>query len=125
MLGLCSGCSGPDADLLPAYRGVEVPTARLDDPAARARGRDLYLEHCAHCHGARADGRGLRHSAFAGPPADFTSRAWRRRISPRRAFQVVREGSPGTAMPAWKGTLRAEESWDVVAYVLSVAEDRP
>jgi len=39
-------------------------------------------------------------------------------------FEVVSEGKRGTSMPAWP-TLSSDQKWDVVAYVLSVAEDGP
>lgn len=118
-LGLFPGCNG-DRDLPPAYRGVEVPHARLASARARERGRALFLEHCALCHGEGADGRGVRRS-LSSRPADFTDPSWRRRTSPRRIFWVIREGVRGTAMPAWK-VLDESETWDLVAYLLSVAE---
>jgi mono/diheme cytochrome c family protein len=119
------GCSGPNAGLPAAYRRVEVPADRLRSLEARARGRALFREHCALCHGERADGHGPRHAAFDRPPADFTDAAWRTRTSDRRAFFVIREGVAGTAMPSWKGTLDDGEVWDLVAYVRSVAEPGP
>ena len=122
-LGLCSGCSAPDAELPRAYRNLEIPVARLADPAARERGRALFVAHCAHCHGERADGHGERRAALTRPPADFTSRAWRQRTSPRRTLWIVREGLQGTPMPAWKGTLTETQSWDLVAFVLSVSQE--
>lgn len=106
--------------LPPEYRNVAVPLARLASPAARAHGRALFLEHCAICHGERADGQGRRRS-WSVQPADFTDRAWRERMTPRRVYYVVREGVRGTPMPAWK-VLGKDETWDLVAYVLSVAE---
>jgi mono/diheme cytochrome c family protein len=69
----------------------------------------------------RADGRGERRQGFIRPPRDFTSAAWQRSTTPRRVFFAIREGVRGTAMPAWK-TLDSEQTWDLVAYVLSVSE---
>jgi mono/diheme cytochrome c family protein len=108
----------------PAYRSLAVPEARLASPAARRRGRALFLRHCALCHGERADGHGLRRSSLSSDPRDFTSREWRARTSPRHVYAVVRDGVPGTAMPAWR-TLDESQTWDLVAYVLSVAEKGP
>ena len=99
---------------------MAVPEAGLNSPDARARGRGLFLEHCALCHGERADGRGRR-SNLSVQPADFTNQAWRRRITPRRAFFVIREGVRRTPMPAWK-TLSQDQIWDLVGYILSVAD---
>ena len=116
-----SGCSGgPDRGLPAAYRSLPVPAARLAAAEARARGRSLFLRHCALCHGERADGHGQRREALSTPPADFTSPAWRQRVTPRTVYFTIREGVNGTPMPAWR-TLSEDESWDVAAYVLSAA----
>ncbi len=109
--------------LPPEYRDVAVPAARLSSPDARVRGRALFSEHCALCHGERADGQGSRGNLSV-QPANFTDPAWRERMTPRRVYYVIREGIRGTPMPAWK-TLDAEQTWDLVAYVMSVAELGP
>lgn len=115
-----ASCSGgePSAD-----RRIEVPQARLVSGEARRQGRELYLEHCALCHGERADGHGIRHN-LSSQPADFTNPNWRRRVSPREVFLAIRDGVSGTPMPAWK-VLDEGEIWDLTAYVLSVAESGP
>ncbi len=115
-----SACKGPDSGLPEAYRGLAVPAARLESREARERGRALYLEHCALCHGDRADGHGVRRQGLSTQPRDFTDAAWRERTSPRRVFFVIREGSPGTAMPAWKAFDDAA-TWDLAAYLLAAS----
>lgn len=105
------------------YRSVSVPEATLSSPEAQARGRALFLEYCAICHGEGADGRGPRRNLSV-PAADFTDQAWRANIDPRRAYYVIREGVRRTPMPAWK-ILSRDETWDLVAYVLSVGEEAP
>jgi high-affinity iron transporter len=113
-----TACRGPDSDLPEAYRRIEVPTARLGSPEARASGRALFVAYCALCHGERGDGHGPRTAGFAKPPANFTDPAWRRGATPRRVFFAIREGVRGTPMPSWKW-LSESEAWDLVAYVLS------
>jgi mono/diheme cytochrome c family protein len=61
----------------------------------------------------------MRSAGFAKAPADFTDPFWRRRVTPRRVFFVIREGVRGTPMPAWSG-LSKDETWDLVAYLLSL-----
>jgi high-affinity iron transporter len=107
----CSSCSGG-----------EEGAATAGDVA---RGRTLYLRQCALCHGERADGRGARRSALEKPPVDFTDRAWRRRATPARVAAAIRDGVRGTPMPAWKGTLAAQEIDDLAAYLLAVAPEGP
>jgi high-affinity iron transporter len=119
-----SACSAPDGDLPEAYRALPVPEARLASAEARAHGRALYRDRCVLCHGAKADGDGVRKQALTPPPADFTRRDWRAQATPRRVLHAIREGRRGTAMAGWP-SLSDEEAWDLVAYVLSVSEAGP
>ena len=114
-----TACRGPDSDLPGPYRRIDVPEARLESTGARERGQGLFAAHCALCHGDHGDGHGRRSSGFAKAPADFTDPAWRERATPRRVYFVIREGLRGTPMPGWSG-LSEGETWDLVAYVLSL-----
>ena len=91
----------------------------MTSPAARQRGRQLFLQDCALCHGERGDGQGARRSAFQTPPRDLTNEAWQRSTSPPRVFRAIRDGLPGTAMPAWR-PLGDPAIGDLTAYVLSL-----
>ena len=115
------GC--PSEQLPPQYQRLDVPERRLATVEARVSGRSLYLEHCSLCHGARADGHGARKN-LSSRPQDFADPAWRDRASPRSLFFVIQEGVQGTAMPAWKN-LSPEQTWDLVAYLLSIHEHGP
>jgi len=117
-----SACSATDPPSAIDYSKVEIPIQRLSSDDARARGRDLFVSKCALCHGARADGNGLRREALSGKPINFRNKAWRANTSPLAVFETLSEGKRGTSMPAWP-TLSDEQKWDVVAYVFSVAED--
>ena len=55
------------------------------------------------------------------PPTDFTDPVWRSGAQPQAVFAAIRLGVQGSAMPAWPA-LTEEETWDLVAYVLSLAE---
>jgi high-affinity iron transporter len=114
-----AGCAGADQDLPRAYRRIEVPEALLSSTATQTRGRKLFLEHCALCHGEQGDGHGARTEGLTRAPRDFTDMNWRRSISPRRVFFVIREGLSGTPMPQWK-SLSEQDAWDMTAYVLSL-----
>jgi high-affinity iron transporter len=112
-----------DGDLPPSYRSLRVPEESLASTSARERGRRLFLANCALCHGVRADGRGERREGLSSSPRDFTDPTVRERISPRRMFFAIREGLRGTSMPSWKG-FGERETWDLVAYLRSVARER-
>jgi len=112
---LGAAACGGEATLAP-------PAGLMESSAARERGRLAYLDHCALCHGVSADGRGVRANALSGPPADFTSPAWRTGTSPGEVFTVVRDGKPGTSMASWR-SLSEDEIWDLVAYLWSAGAD--
>jgi cytochrome c oxidase cbb3-type subunit 3 len=100
-----------------------VSEAMLRSPQARAHGRQLFVEHCALCHGENADGQGRRRE-LTGKPADFTSASWRASATPDGVFTVIRKGQHGTSMPAWP-SLGDQEVADLTVYVLSVAAEGP
>lgn len=97
--------------------------SRVAAAAARQAGAPLYRQACALCHGEAGDGRGPRSSAFAVPPRDFTSPAWRRAATAQGTFRTIRDGLPGTAMPAWR-SLGDDRLIDLTAYVLSLSPTR-
>jgi mono/diheme cytochrome c family protein len=88
---------------------------------ARERGRQAFAVYCTLCHGVAANGQGERRSAFTHPPRDFTDPAWRRSVTPDIVFAKIRDGVPGTAMPAWR-SLGDRTIADLTAYVLGVAK---
>lgn len=117
-------CSARDDSSATDQDTIEVPVTRLVSDDARKRGRALFKKKCALCHGDHADGNGVRSKGLSAKPANFTSPEWRANTTPVYVFRVLSEGKRGTSMPAWP-TLSDDQKWDVVAYVLSVAEDRP
>ncbi len=110
---------GPTTD----YARLVVPRERLASDEARIRGRELFLNHCALCHGERADGRGRRR-LLSTAAVDFTNPFWREGTTPRDVYEVIREGRRGTPMAAWKA-LSEEQTWDLTAYLLRVAFEGP
>jgi len=120
----CSACDRGDRDVPEPYRSLAVPEGRLADAAARARGGAAFADACALCHGVRGDGAGVRRTGFAHPPRNLRDPAWRAGATPRRVFHVIREGVPGTGMPAWP-QLDDDTTWDLVAYVLSLGTRPP
>jgi mono/diheme cytochrome c family protein len=123
LLAAVPACSR-DRDLPGSYRRLKVPPGLLASPAARERGRVLYKPACVLCHGEKGDGRGVRREGLATSPRDFTDEQWRARTTPRHVFFAIREGVHGTAMASWK-VFTDDETWDLVAYVLSLPEAGP
>jgi mono/diheme cytochrome c family protein len=99
---------------------MPAPPADYQSAARVERGRRLFLEQCALCHGERGDGKGQRREALDRPPRDFTDPVWRASASPGRVFLAVRDGVARSAMPAW-AVLGDDRVWDLCAFVLSLA----
>jgi high-affinity iron transporter len=118
-----SGCADGDRDLPREYRRLGIPDRLLSSAARLERGRVLFVEHCALCHGERGDGHGDRSEGLARAPRDFTNPGWRQSTSARHVFFAIREGLAGTPMPQWK-SLSEEDAWDMTAYVLSLGVSR-
>ena len=92
--------------------------------AQAPRGKAVYQQWCAGCHGDTGAGDGPAAKAMLPQPRDFTRGVYKIRTTasgeiPTDAdlLRVISEGMPGTAMPAWKTTLSEQSRQDVVAYV--------
>jgi mono/diheme cytochrome c family protein len=118
LLGL-QGCDSQPAAQVPA----EV--VRLKDSALIARGAALFQQHCAQCHGTRAEGtpdwrRRDADGFFPPPPLDDTAHAWHHPLPMLRA--MIRDGSPPGQgrMPAWGATLSDQDIDAVIAWIQSL-----
>lgn len=93
--------------------------AQLPSASSQGRGKVIYEQNCAVCHG--ADGRAdTPVSRLLTPrPRNFTDRVDMGRLSVDRIYRAIKEGRPGTAMAAWSQVLTELEIGDVIDYVQS------
>jgi mono/diheme cytochrome c family protein len=92
--------------------------------AANAKqGEMLYFDEapgrysCATCHGRRGNGKGPMSSHFTPPPRNLACvRA--ANIPDGQVFWTIKNGSPGTDMPAHKN-FSDEQIWQLAAYIRS------
>jgi len=104
-----------------AAAGAEV----AGDPA---RGRELFMEKCALCHGGQGQGWDWQRKV-ARPPVPVPDLG---AVVPERSdrflFDVVKDGGEGVGktrfMPAFGFQLREQEIWDLVAYLRSLGVSR-
>ena len=109
------------------------PAASAPTPAAQeqrpadpvARGAALYAQHCAACHGARAEGAPNWHRPGAdgkppAPPLDGSGHAWHHPQAQLK--QTILDGTQGRGggMPAWRGKLSEAEVDAVIAWFQSL-----
>ena len=91
-----------------------------DLPPSSARGRALFADHCAACHGAAADGQGPAAASLNPRPANFGDAAFMRAETPFDFFHVVTLGRGNAAMPAWGDVLSLQDRWDLVSFLWTV-----
>ena len=90
-------------------------------PEAVARGRALYTEHCANCHGPKGKGDGPDAKPGHDAPHDLSDPALQARMTDGEIFWKLTEGrSDGghVLMPGFAEDIQSEEDrWKVVRYV--------
>ena len=112
-----------------ALTGSDEPTKPdPNDPTLVARGKVVYSEQCASCHGANLEGqpnwrKRLPNGRLPAPPHDVTGHTWHH--SDRQLFEMVKNGiaamMPGyeTDMPIYKDTLSDTDIWAVLSFIES------
>jgi high-affinity iron transporter len=115
--GVGRDCASLIDDLIAATGIARGPVAPPDlDSGAR-----LFAQNCAICHGPTGQGNGPAAAALHPSPADFHSEAVMAGLTPYKAFNVVRFGVRGTAMPPFE-TLDETQRWALAFYVLSLRQ---
>ena len=94
-------------------RAPEPPNPVVADAASIGRGQALFAQNCVACHGNTGQGDGPAAVSLNPPPPDFTlpHTAYH---SDGYLFTAIRDGLPGSAMPAWGGKLTEPQEWDLV-----------
>jgi len=115
----------------PRFTGKAPPElyARVNplaaDRANRRAGRKLYEDvanpSCAVCHGEDGDGRGQLASQFDPPPRNFACAETVDGIPDGQLHWIIKNGSPGTAMPSFD-YLSDAEIWQLVVYLRSLTD---
>ena len=108
---------------------IDEPTKpNPDDPKLVARGKVIYAEHCASCHGTNLEGQPnwrhrLPNGRMPAPPHDPTGHTWHH--SDKQLFNMTKFGPgalvPGyqSDMPGYKDKLGDADIWTVLSYIES------
>jgi cytochrome c oxidase cbb3-type subunit 3 len=87
--------------------------------AREKRGEKLFQANCSFCHGGDGTGKNWI-GQFMEPKARDLTQYTVHSLPPTRLHQVIREGLPGTSMPAWQSVLKPAEIEAISAYVQRV-----
>ena len=85
------------------------------EPALTAAGQRIFAAHCVRCHGDNGAGDGPEADHYPRPPANFHQM----QVSFTGASYVIRNGVPGSGMPAWP-LLTPTEVQAVTVYIQSL-----
>jgi mono/diheme cytochrome c family protein len=121
--GLLLAACQPPTPTAPA-----TPARPAADPALLTRGQALFTQHCAACHGERAQGafgweRPGADGKYPPPPLDGSAHAWHHPYDQLK--WTIQEGTLklGGSMPAWKGKLSEADTEAVIAWFQSTWPD--
>lgn len=110
----------PDAPL-------NIPPEPAFDEVRWFRGRRLYLESCASCHGVDghpvADAVKFDSEGYPVPPRSFVNGIFKGSTEGHQLYARILKGMRGTPMPASEGVYSADEMWDIIHYVQSLARE--
>lgn len=112
--------NGPPVDAMTSatpYHLHDIPPQLQGLSETERRGETLFQQNCAFCHAADGTARNWIGSFMEPHPRDLTQSAAMDSMTRTRLRTVIREGLPGTSMPAWKSVLSEQQISDVIAYV--------
>jgi cytochrome c oxidase cbb3-type subunit III len=98
------------------YAKHEVVPKVPDLTPRQRRGEALFQANCAFCHGGDGTGKNWI-GQFMEPKARDLTQYSAQTLPPQRLRQVIRDGLPGTSMPAWRAVLKPAEIDAIGAYV--------
>ncbi|NVJ93321.1 MAG: cytochrome c [Methylocystaceae bacterium] len=85
------------------------------------KGKSLYINHCAPCHGLDGSGNGEAGAHLSPPPADLREALQNSIISDEYLMWTIREGGQNvhTQMPAFEteGTIDGNDAKDIIHYL--------
>jgi mono/diheme cytochrome c family protein len=85
----------------------------------------LYLNHCAACHGVNGNGDGPTASQLSPSPRTFRNARWMAAQSDEQLSSVIIDGRKGTAMPPFGALLSAQQTDSLVRYLRGFTQSIP
>lgn len=84
-------------------------------------GKKFYDAKCALCHGAAGKGDGPAGTSTNPKATNFTDKA-KMTKSDDELFKIISDGSKGTAMMGYAGSISEQDRWNLIAYIRSLSK---
>lgn len=103
---------------------IRVPPETPRTPESIGRGRALFSQACASCHGLQGKGDGQQvmvdNAGYPIKPRDLTAGIFKGSSDSGDLYARVIAGLPGSPMPSYAGVYTDEQIWDLIHYVQSL-----
>ena len=102
-------------------------TATITSPDFLQKGKLLFLNYCAHCHGNQGGGDGFNAEFLDKDPTELSNPKFQAKRSNEKLFRVISEGGAkikkSHLMPGFGHTLSEEEIWSLVTFIRYLGKD--
>ena len=99
------------------YSLHDIPPRLVRPGPAERRGERIFQANCAFCHGADGTGKNWIGQFLEPHPRNLRDPAFMSGATRQSLARAIREGLPGTSMPAWKNVLGAADIDSLLAYI--------
>ena len=114
--------------LVLASGGSSPPTKLNASPELLEKGKLLFLNFCAHCHGNRGEGDGFNAEFLDKGPAELSNPKFLAKRSNEKLFRVISVGGAKVKkshlMPPFGYTLSEKEIWSLVTFIRYLGNDK-
>ncbi|CAB1367704.1 c-type cytochrome [Denitratisoma oestradiolicum] len=99
------------------YALHDLPPKISGMTAQEKRGESLFQANCAFCHGADGTGKNWIGQFLEPHPRNLQDPAFMANVDREHLTRSIREGLPGSSMPAWKSVLKKRDVEAILAYI--------
>lgn len=89
-----------------------------------ARGKQVYSQNCAMCHGGEGKGDGPAGMALNPKPRNFVEGKWKKGGTRLGIYDVVANGLPPSSMQGYKKMLVKNDRWALVHFIHSITQNK-
>lgn len=115
-------------DIKPKGKPWPVPEAEANkknplksDPSVLKTGKEVWMQHCKSCHGAKGKGDGTKAAKIEISCGDFSSEEYQKQSDGALYWKTTDGRKP---MPSFKDKLSDSERWAVILYSRTFAGEK-